>query len=374
MEIQIKEVTRTRELRTFVHFPFTLYRDNPYWVPPLVLDELNTLRKDKNPAFEHCEARYWLAYKDGKVVGRIAAIINRLHEEKWNQHYMRIGWIDFIDDAEVSAALFKTVEDWARERGMDAIHGPLGFTDMDREGMLVEGFDEIATMIGLYNYPYYPEHLERLGYLKDTDWVEYEMTVPSEPIEPIAKAAKISLRRYNLHLLEANSRKDLLPYAHQIFDLLNIAYSKLYGFVLLSPKQIDLYIKQYFDFVSPEYVPLVLDENNHLVGFGISMPSLSKALQRANGHLLPTGFFHILKALNQNDRADLYLVAVKPEYIGLGVNAIMMSKMHETFIKKGIKTVESNPELENNSAVQAQWKFFEKRQHKRRRCYIKHLA
>jgi GNAT superfamily N-acetyltransferase len=373
METEIKEVTNLKELKAFIHFPHDLYRGNPYWVPSLTFDELNTLCRDKNPAFEYCETRYWLAYREGRIVGRVAAILNRRHIEKWKQPYLRFGWIDFIDDPLVSAALMGAVEAWAKENSLTAVHGPLGFTDMDREGMLVEGFDELATLITIYNYPYYPNHLERLGYIKDTDWMEYEISVPPQSNETIARIADIALRRNKLKLLEAKNKKELLPYTKELFQLLQEAYQQLYGFVPLTEKQVDTYIAQYFGFITPDFVPIVLDQSGQMVAFGIVMPSLSRALQKARGELFPLGFIHLMRALKKNDRADLYLVAVKPEYQGKGVNAILMNKIHSTFIKLGVTKAESNPELETNANVQGQWKYYEKRQHKRRRIFIKHF-
>lgn len=373
MEVTIKEVTTLKELKQFIRFPLELYRGNPYYVPTLLFDDLNTLRRDKNPAFEHCEAHYWLAYHGKKIVGRVAAILNRLHIEKWNERYMRFSWIDFIDDEEVSAALLGKVEAWAKETGMQAVHGPLGFTDMDREGMLVEGFDELATLATIYNYPYYPKHLERLGYGKDTDWMEYEIQVTAEPNETIARIADIALRRNKLKMLEIRSKKELLPYAPELFRLLGDEYKHLYGFVPLTDRQVEAYIKQYFGFVTPDFVPVVLDQDGRMVAFGITMPSLSKALQKSRGELFPFGFIHLLRALRRNDRADLYLVAVRSEYQGKGVNAILMNRMHRVFSRIGVRCVETNPELETNANVQGQWKYYEKRQHKRRRCFIKHL-
>ena len=374
MDVQVKEVIEPKELKAFIRFPASLYRDNPYYVPPLYFDESNTLRRDRNPAFEHCDVKYWLALRRGRIVGRVAGIINRLHLEKWNQRYARFGWIDFIDDPEVSGALLNAVESWAKENGMTAVHGPLGFTDLDREGMLIEGFDELGTLATIYNHPYYPVHLEKLGYRKDTDWVEYEMAVPSEPDEKIARIADIALRRNKLRLLDVRRKKQLLAYAEELFHLLDDEYSKLYGVVPLTQKQMDSYIKQYFGFIKPEFVPIVLDTDGRMIAFGITMPSLSRALQKAGGRLFPFGFIHLMKALRKNDRADLYLVAVKSEYQGKGVNAILIHEMNRVYNRLGITRAESNPELETNRMVQEQWKYFEKRQHKRRRCFIKHLG
>jgi GNAT superfamily N-acetyltransferase len=374
MDVQIKEVATKQDLKSFINFPFTLYRGNPYWVPNLVSDDLNTLGKDKNPAFETCDARYWLAYRNGKIAGRVAAILNHPHVEKWDQKYMRFGWLDFVDDLAVSGALVRTVEDWAKEKGMAAVHGPLGFTDMDREGMLVEGFDELATMATYYNHPYYPAHLEKLGYIKDIDWVEYEISMPPKPDERIARMADIVQRRNKLHMAELKNKKELLSYAHELFALLEEEYKKLYGTVPLTKRQVDSYINQYFGFVTPDFVPIVMDENNKMVAFGIGLPSLSKALQKSNGRLFPFGFIQFLQALKKNDRADLYLVAVKSEYQGKGVNAMLMNSMYQTFMKLGVKKIETNPELETNHLVQGQWKYFETRQHKRRRVFIKHVT
>lgn len=371
--LTIKEVKTKKELRSFVKFPNQLYKNNKCYVPTLFFDEYNTLRWDKNPAFEHNQARYWLAYQNNKIVGRIAGILNERHTEIWNQKYMRFGWIDFIDDIDVSTALLNTVENWAKDLKLEAVHGPLGFTDLDPEGMLVEGFDELGTLVTIYNHPYYMQHLEHSGYKKDIDWVEYEIIVPSSPNGKIAKAANIVMKRNNLKLLEAKNKKVLLEYAPELFKLLCQEYQQLYGFVPLSEKQMDNYIDQYISFVSPEFIPIVLDNSGDMIAFGIVIPSLSNALQKSNGRLFPIGFIPILKALKKNNRADLYLVAVRKDYQGKGVNAILINQMNKVFNKLGIEKVESNPELETNLNVQGQWKFYETRQHKRRRCYIKYL-
>jgi GNAT superfamily N-acetyltransferase len=374
MDVKIKEVLDRKELKAFINFPFSLYKHNSYWVPTLISDELNTLRHDKNPAFELCEARYWLAFENNQIVGRVAAILDRPHNKRWGESHMRFGWLDFIDKPEVSEALLESVENWARECGLTAVHGPLGFTDLDRGGMLVDGFDCLSTLATIYNYPYYPIHMERLGYVKDIDWVEYEISMSADPNEKIIRMADIVVRRNKLKLFVAKNKKVLLGYAKELFDLLCYEYRNLYGFVPLSEKQVDAYIKQYFGFIRPEFVPLVLDENGKMVAFGIALPSLSLALQKAKGKLFPLGFIHLLKALNKNERADLYLVAVKSEYQGKGVNAILMNHMSSVFQKLGIKKIETNPELETNRLVQGQWKYFDARQHKRRRVFIKHIS
>ncbi|MBM3151646.1 MAG: hypothetical protein FJZ96_05495 [Chloroflexi bacterium] len=374
MVIQVREIHSLQDLKKFINFPLELYRDNPYYVPALFFDELNTLRRDRNPAFEHCEARYWLAVKDGRPAGRVAAILNHKHIEKWGQDYLRFGWLDFIDDPQVVAALLGAVETWGRSAGMEAVHGPLGFTDLDREGMLVEGFDELATLSTNYNHPYYPGHLSALGYTKDTDWVEYEMTVPPEPDPTIARIAEICRRRYRLHLLETRSKKEMLKYAGDLFDLLDESYAHLYGTVPLTRRQVEAYVRQYFGFVRPEFVPVVLDENDSMVAFGITMPSLSRALQKSRGKLWPFGFIHLLRALRKSSNFDLYLVAVRQSYQNKGVNAILMDRMNQVFNRLGVQKVESNPELETNTDVQGQWKYYQRRLHKRRRVFLKRLG
>lgn len=372
--MHIQEVSTLRQLKRFVLFHYSLYRDNRYWVPPPYTDEVNSLRKDKNPAFDFCDAKYWIAEKDGKIVGRIAGIMNHRYNEKWNVKTARFGWFDFIDELEVSSALLDMVEQWARANGMASLHGPLGFTDMDGEGALVDGFEEVSTLGALYNYPYYPKHIEHAGYVKDADWIEYEVTMHGQLIEEIRRVAEIALKRNNLSVLRVKKAKELLPYGKEIFQLLNSAYKDLYGFVELSDKQIDLYIKQYFGFILPEYVPVVLDSAGVIVAFGITMPSMSRAFQKAKGRILPFGIVHILLAMNKTDRADLYLTGVRPDYQDKGVNSILICHMNKVFAKYKIQVVESNPEMETNSKVQAQWRFYGKRQHRRRRCYIKELS
>lgn len=370
MTVEIREVTSIRQLKTFIRFPLSLYRGNPYYVPAMYSDELNTLRVDRNPAFEDARARYWLAYRDGKVVGRIAGMIVPKHEQKWGENYMRFGWIDFIDDRDVVSALLNTVEEWARQENKEGLHGPLGFTDLDREGMLVEGFNEMTTLATLYNYPYYPQHLEALGYGKDVDWLDHEFTVTNRSAEKINKAAELVAKRTGLHMFKG-SKKDLLKLAPQIFEVINEAYRGLYGTVPLTDRQVQAYINTYFGFVVTDYIPIVLDDNDRVVGFGITFPSFSRALQKTRGYLFPFGFIHFLRALRKNDRADLYLVGVRDEYRRSGITAMMMKQILNTFLRRGIKYVESNLTLETNLDILAMWKYLDNRQHKRHRCYIK---
>ena len=373
MPVEIREVTSERELARFIRFPFELYEGNDCWVPPLLFDERNTLRRDKNPAFDFCEAKYWLAFRGGKIAGRVAGIINRTYVETWHRRYARFGWIDFIDDPEVSRALLGTVEAWAEVRGMHAVHGPLGFTDMDREGMLVEGFHELGTMATMYNFPYYPAHLEGHGYAKDVDWVEFEVRTPETIPERAEQISRRVLERRRLRILDARSARDFLPYAAAIFEVINAAYAKLYGFVPLTRRQIEFYTKQYFPNVVPDYVKILLDHEGHPAGFVIGMPSLSRALQKAKGRLFPFGIFHLLRALRHPKHVDLLIGAIRPDLQGSGADALLITELAATFIQNGILSAESNPELEKNLRVQGHWKHFKARQHKRRRCYIKRL-
>ena len=375
MSIILKEVNTRRELKQFIQFQFTLYQENKYWVPPLIFDELKTLRKDKNPAFDFCEAKYWLAYKDDKIVGRVAGIINHRYNEKWNQKSVKFGWIDFIDDEQVAQKLIEQVISWAKEKGMNKIHGPLGFSDFDGEGMLIEGFDELSTFGSIYNHPYYKKHIEKLGFEKDADWIEFlvnfDPTV-SGP-EKVSRIADAVAERNHLHILKVNKAKEMLPYAREIFYLINDAYKDLFGFVELTDKQIDMYVKAYFGFIKPDYVPIILDSNNKVAAFGITMPSLSIAVQKSKGKLFPFGFIHILRAMKNNPNVDLYLTAVRPELQNKGVNAMLINETNKVFVRNKIRKVETNRELEDNPKIQAQWRFFENRLHKRRRCYKKSI-
>jgi hypothetical protein len=314
-----------------------------------------------------------LAYKNGKIVGRIAGIISHKSNLIWNENYVRFGWIDFINDYDVSAALIKTVEDWAKSLKMDAVHGPLGFSDLDLEGMLVEGFDEIGTQAVIYNYSYYPEHMEHHGYKKDTDWIQLEVKIPEKVPEKIQKISELVQKKYNLRLLKLKKAKDILPYAKSIFEIINESYTNLYGFVSLTEKQITYYTDQYFSMVNPKYIGLVVDENNQLVGFGLGFLSLSKALMKAKGKLFPFGFIPILKAMKKNDTIDLLLHAVKPKYFNKGIPAIFYADMTQTCINEGVKIAITSHILEDNKPSIQMFNPYETRQHLRRRIYIRHL-
>lgn len=373
MGIEIRKVCTLSDLKKFIKFPLKLYKGNDYIVPPLIIDELNTLQSDKNPAFSYCEACYWLAYKNGVPVGRIAGIINHRYIEEWGRKNARFGWIDFIDDLDVSAALLGQVEEWAQEKGMEAVHGPLGFCDLDKQGMLVEGFEEQGMYISIYNHPYYPVHLERHGYKKEVDWIEYELRIPPIIPQRVKKIADLVTERYNLKVVRAVRTKEILPYARELFDLLNQAYCGLFGVVTLNDEQIDHYIKQYLSFVNPDFVRLVLDKKGELVGFAVALPSLARAAKKAGGKLLPFGFIHFYRDIKTNTLLDLYLIGVKPELRNKGINAVLMAEMHQSCLKNGMKKAETGPQLEENKRIQAMWKYYEKRQHKRRRCYCKKI-
>jgi len=369
--VTIHEVISKKELKQFVKFPFKLFAGCKYWIPPLIKGEMDSLRKDVNPAFDYCDTKYWLAYKDGKIAGRVAGILNRRSIEKWQQRLIRVGWVDFVDDLEVSGALFDTVENWAKELGMDGTHGPLGFTDMDYEGLLIEGFDKLPTMNNIYNYPYYADHFEKHGYAKVEDWIQYIFNA-SQPIpDKVQRINALIMEKYNLRVLQFSSSREILPRAKEVFEVLNASFTHLYGFVPLTDREIDHYVNQYFSFIKPEYVCFIADASDKIIGFGISMPSLSKALQKAKGRLFPFGFIHILKALRKNDAVDLYLNGVLPEWQNKGVHSLYYSEMNKRYIRNNIKTAISNPQLETNINAISVWKNYEKELYIRRRCYKK---
>lgn len=376
MTLTVRPIKPTRsELKKYVHTGIDLYKDAPCYVPPLVIDEMATLSPKSNPAFDHCEAQSFIAERDGKAVGRITAIINHNANRKFGSRDMRFGFVDFIDDAEVVDALFDAASAWGRQRGMDSIVGPMGFSDMDHEGMLIEGFDEMGTMATIYNYPYYRDHMERLGFVKDADWIEFRIKIPSDIPDKYARIADIVSKKYGLHTVPLTSRKEVKKkYGRPLFDLINEAYKDLYGYTSLTPRQIDYYVDQYLDIIRLDCVSAVADAEGNLVAVGISMPSLSEALRRSHGRLLPMGWWHLLKALRaKTDTVDLMLVAVKPEYQSKGVNALVFCDLIRTYNRLGFKYAESNIELEDNENVQRQWDYFEHRQHRRRRAWRKSL-
>lgn len=375
--IEIKEVTTKDDLKRFVQFYYDLYRGNDCAVPFLYSDEMATLRSDKNPSFECCEAKYFLAFKDGKVVGRVAAIINRRANERWNCHQVRFGWFDFIDDFEVSTALLKAVEDWGREKGMTEMAGPLGFIDTDREGMLIEGFDQLSTMYINYNYPYYPQHMERMGgFKKDNDYLEMKVKVPDVVPEKFSKLTEMVRKRYGLRVHKF-TRHELIEegYGHQVFHLLNATYKDLYGFSELSDAQVDKLVNDYIKIADLNLVTAIMD-GDKMVGFGITFPSFSRAMQKTrDGRFLPFGWWHMLKILkwHKTPIVDLLLIGVLPEYRGKGANALIFDDLIRQFQAYGFEWAETGPQMETNEGVLSQWQYLEATNHRRHRCYRKML-
>lgn len=375
--VEIRPIPATKKaLERFVKFGIDLYKGNDCFVPPLRFDDVNTLLPGKNPAFEFCEAQSFMAYRDDKPVGRITAIINRLACERTGRQEGRFGFVDFIDDEEVVDALFSAAENWLRERGMTSVIGPMGFTDMDHEGMLVDGFDELGTVATIYNYPYYPRHMERMGFQKRADWVEYRMTVPDKVPDKYQRISDIVSKKYNLRVVEPRTRKELKHrYGQKFFNLINEAYDGLYGYTPLTPALIDHYVDMYLGLLRLDDVCIIVDKDDNLIGAGISLPSMSRALQKCRGKLFPFGWAWLLKALYcHNDIVDLMLVAIKPEFQNKGVNAMLFSHLLPNYIRNRYKWAESNLELEDNQAVQLQWQYFERRQHRRRRAYGKDIV
>lgn len=379
--IEIKKVESLRDLRKFIDFHNDLYKNHPYEVPNLYFDEMNTFRKDKNAAFDFCEAEYYLAYRDGKPVGRVAAIINHSANKKWQRESVRFGWIDFVDDIEVSKALLKTVEDYGRSKGMKEVVGPLGFTDMDPEGMLLYGYDQLGTQATAYNYPYYPEHMDRMGcWEKDNDYVEYKLYVPDEMPEKYAKIAQMIQKRYNLQVkkLKRNEIYGENGYGKKIFDVVNETFKDLYGYSKLTDRQIEQYVHMYLPMADLDLITIIEDWNtpdHKVIGVGISIPSLSRALQKCGGKLFPLGWWYILRALkfHKTDVVDLLLVGVLPEYRAKGANALLFYDLIPHYQRLGFKWGETHVEMETNMKVQGQWQYLNREIHKRRRCYKKEI-
>ena len=375
MSVEIREIRPVKsQLLKFVHFPIDkLYSDSTCYVPALISDELGTLLPDKNPAFDFCESVYYMAYRDGKPVGRIAGIINHVVNKRTDKKEGRFGYVDFIDEEEVVDALINAVTEWARGKGMDTLTGPLGFTDMDPEGCLIEGFDELGTQATIYNYAYYQKHFERLGFVKDADWIEFKINVPKEIPEKMQRIADIVKSRFNLRTIKFNKRKELVDkYGNALFKLINEAYDDLFGYCPLTDKQIDHYIKQYLPMLPLDHICVIVDSNDTLVGVGISIPSLSEALIKCRGRYLPMGWYHLLKAIHGKPNiVDLMLVAIKPEYQSKGVNALLFTDLIPVFNAHGYEYAETNVELESNQNVQKQWQYFDLVQHKRRRAFTK---
>lgn len=371
--IIVKEITTKKEMKTFVKFPFELYKNNPYWVPPLINDELNSFDKTINPVFEHAIAHFFLAYKNDKIVGRVAAIINWTEVNDQQIKKMRFGWFDFIDDIEVSKTLLNKVEEIGKIYQLEFVEGPVGFSNLDKVGVLTEGFDQIGTMITWYNHPYYKEHLEQLGFVKAKEWIESYFYLNDVNPENFQRLSEVIKKRYELHILNFKSTKELLPYVPKMFELFNTTYAKLASFVPISDIEIDYFKKKYISLIDPEFIKYVADKDGNLVAFAVTMHSFAEALQKAKGKLFPCGIFHILKAKKNSKEALLYLIGIHPDYQNKGVVAILFDEYYKTNTKKGMLKFYRTPELEENNAIQALWRNFNPTIHKRRRTYRKDI-
>lgn len=368
-DIEIKKVKNDRDLMDFISFPTHLYKQSPYYVPPLIQDEKNVWDAKENPALAYSEAEQYLAVLDGRVVGRIALIVNHKEAKELGVKKLRFGWFDFIEDIEVAKALIDKAIEIAREKGLPKIEGPMGFTNLDKAGVLTLGFDRLATMIGLYNYPYYPEYLEKLGLKKEKEWVEFEINFPEELPEKVTKFSKLIAEKYKLNVLRFKNKKEILPLVEPMFKLLDETYKNLSTYTPISAEQIQTYKEKYFGFIDKDYIICIEDEHQDLIAFAITMPSYSKALQKANGKLFPFGWWHFLRAGKRNDRANFYLIGIRPDYQRRGVTSIIFEEIYNVFRKKGVKFLETNPELEENKNIQLLWQDYQPVNHKRRRTY-----
>lgn len=374
MSVQIREVKSKKDLKKWVDFPNKLYKNVPAYVPFLMTDEIDTFTKEKNPAYEFCETKLFLAYKEGEIVGRIGALINHAANKKWGTNAIRFTRFDFVDDYEVSESLFNEVIKWGKEKGYTSVLGPIGFTDMDHEGMLVEGFDELNMSITFYNHPYYLNHMEKLGLVKEVDWVEYQLNVPAEIDPKLAKMSEFLQKRNGYQLVTYTNRKKLNSDAFEAFKVIDEAFSKLYGTVPLTDKVIKKAVADYIPLVNLKYICSVRDKDGAIAGFAVLVPSIAKALKKSNGRMLPFGIFRMLKALKgYNDTLEMFFIAVKPEHQKKGLPAIIMHQMLKVLIDNKVKICETGPELEVNENVQSLWKGFDVRRHKRRRCLKKEI-
>ena len=376
MAVEIRKIGTKRELEKFIQFANDLYADCPYYCPPLFFDEMNCFNAEKNPALEVCEYQLWMAYRDGQPVGRIAGIINRKANEKWNTKHVRFGWFDFIDDLEVSKALLDTVVTWGKERGMDGLNGPVGFTDFDHEGLLLEGYEHLAVMASLYNYPYYVKHMDAYGLTKDADWVEMLITCPKQVPEKMARVAEIVKERSHVRVDKVRSAKELVrKYGNTFMDVLDEAYQKLYNFQPMTERQKLYYRDIYFPILNFDFVTIIVNEKNEIVGVGLGMPDISDAVRKCGGKLFPFGWYHILKALKAKHMKhfDLLLVAVRPDYQDKGINSLFFADQIPYFNKYGVETLDTTSILETNMKNQQQFQLLEHKYHKRRRAYIKSI-
>ena len=368
-DIKVKQVLNSSDLELFIKFPMELYKGNPYYVPPLINEEKSIWVKEENPALQYSEAAQFLAYKGKNIVGRIAVMINHKEEKELGIRKVRFGWLDFIDDIEVSKSLINTAIEYANSKGISKIEGPMGFTNLDKAGMLTKGFDKLATMIGIYNFDYYPKHMEQLGLVKEKEWVEFEINFPDTLPDKVEKFSRLIAEKYELELVKFKAKKDILPLVDSMFKLLDDTYKNLSTYTPITEEQIKHYKEKYFKFIDKDYIVCIKDKSGSLISFAITMPSYSKALQKAKGKLFPFGWWHLLNAGKKNDRANFYLIGIHPQYQKRGVTAIIFKEIYETFKKKGVKFLETNPELEENASIQALWQDYNPINHKRRRTY-----
>ena len=367
--IKVKQVLNSSDLELFIKFPMELYKGNPYYVPPLINEEKSIWVKEENPALQYSEAAQFLAYRGKNIVGRIAVMINHKEEKELGIRKVRFGWLDFIDDIEVSKTLIDTAIEYAKSKGISKIEGPMGFTNLDKAGMLTKGFDKLATMIGIYNFDYYPKHMEQLGLVKEKEWVEFEINFPDTLPDKVEKFSRLIAEKYELELVKFKAKKDILPLVDSMFKLLDDTYKNLSTYTPITEEQIKHYKEKYFKFIDKDYIVCIKDKSGSLISFAITMPSYSKALQKAKGKLFPFGWWHLLNAGKKNDRANFYLIGIHPQYQKRGVTAIIFKEIYETFKKKGVKFLETNPELEENASIQALWQDYHPTNHKRRRTY-----
>jgi GNAT superfamily N-acetyltransferase len=371
--ITVKEANNKELLKEYVTFPFSLYKDHPYWVPPLIQDELESFDKSKNPAFENAEATFYLAYKNNKIVGRIAAIINWDEVNHQQKKKVRFGWWDVIDDIEVTRALLEKVKELGQKNNLEYIEGPMGFSNLDKVGVLTEGYDEIGSMITWYNHPYYKVHLEQLGFVKEKEYLENKFPFANVKPEAFEKIVPLIKKRYQLRELNFTKTKDIMPHVDKMFDLFNKSYASLSSFVAITDIQKEYFKKKYISFINPEYIKFIMDKNDEMVAFSIVMPSFSRALQKAKGKIFPFGFYHLLKAKKESKEVLFYLIGVAPEYQSKGVTAIIFEEYYKTFKEKGILECIRTPELEDNIAIHQLWKHFDPVTFRRRRTYRKEI-
>ncbi len=373
-EIKIELVTTEKQLLDFIKFPMILYKNNQNYVPPLIKDEKNTWNAKENPALAYSEAKQFLAYKNNEIVGRIAVMVNHKEAKELGIEKVRFGWLDFIDDEAVSKALIDEAIKFAEEKNIKKIEGPMGFTNLDKAGMLTMGYDKLATMIGLYNHSYYPKHLEKIGLVKEKEWVEFEMELLDALPEKVEKFSKLIAEKYELRTLRFKSKEEIIPLVEPMFKLLDETYKNLSTYTPITDEQIQHYKEKYFGLIDKDYIICIADKEWNLIAFAITMPSYSRALQKAKGELLPFGWYHFMTAGRKNERANFYLIGILPEYQRRGVTAIIFKEIYETFKKKGVKYLETNPELEENKNIQLLWQDYQPVNHKRRRTYSLELA